>query len=95
MSMNVCGYKFEGPFSVETTVVPVNRAAVYVIIQYAEDGQCYVRDVGVSNEQNWDRNNYDGSLALYLRYMPSTEGYTSADRQELACKIWNYYQLSG
>ncbi|MGE5583428.1 MAG: hypothetical protein ACM3X9_12970 [Bacillota bacterium] len=93
MSMNILGYKFDGPFSVETTVVPVNRAAVYAIIQNTPDGQCYIRDIGISNEENWDRNNYDGSLSLYLRYMPSNEGFTAADRQELARKIKAYYNL--
>jgi hypothetical protein len=90
--MNICGYKFNGPFSVETTVVPVNRAAVYVIVYTAPDGQCYIKDVGVSNEQYWDRNN-DGTLSLYLRHMPSTEGYTSKDRQILERKIRDCYNL--
>jgi hypothetical protein len=93
MSMNICGYKFDGPFSVETTVVPVNRAAVYVILYNSPDGQCYIRDVGVSNEQYWERNNYEGTLFLYLRHMPSNEGYTSKDRQILERKIRDYYNL--
>ena len=92
MSMNICGYKFNGPFSVETTVVPVNRAAVYVIVYNAPDGQCYIKDVGISNEQYWDRNN-DGTLSLYLRHMPSNEGYTSKDRQVLERKIRESYNL--
>jgi hypothetical protein len=91
--MNICGYKFDGPFSVESTVVPVNRAAVYVILYNSPDGQCYVRDVGISNEQYWDRNNYEGALFLYLRHMPSNEGYTSRDRQTLECKIREHYNM--
>ncbi|HBF40134.1 MAG TPA: hypothetical protein DDW50_22860 [Firmicutes bacterium] len=93
MSMNICGYKFDGPFSVETTIVPVNRAAVYVIVHNEPDGQAYITDVGLSNEQYWDRNNYDGAVSIYLRHMPSTEGYTSQDRQTLERKIRDYYNL--
>jgi hypothetical protein len=93
MSMNICGYKFAGPFSVETTIVPVNRAAVYVIVYSSPDGESYIRDVGLSDEQYWDRNNYDGAVSLYLRHMPSIEGYTSQDRQVLERKIRESYNI--
>lgn len=92
MSMTVLGYKFEGPFSLENTVVPVNRAAVYVIIFKAPDGQFYIEDVGITNETNWARNN-DGTRELYLRYMPSIEGFTANDRETLAGKIKYSYRL--
>jgi len=99
--MTISGYEFEGPYSVETTVIPADRAAVYVIICKASDGKHYVKDVGESGEIGirianhdrrpcWERN-CDGSLFVYLRYMPSSQGYTAADRRELESKIRNQY----
>lgn len=102
MSMTISGVEFEGPYSIDTTVISANRAAVYVIICTASDKKNYVTDVGESGEIGlrianherrpcWERN-CDGSLSVYLRYMPSSQGYTAADRRELESKIRNQYK---
>jgi len=101
MSRTISGYEFEGPFSIDTAVIPANRAAVYVIICKASDGKEYVKDVGESGEVGirianhdrrpcWERN-CNGSLSVYFCYMPSSEGYTAADRRTLEDKIRNQY----
>lgn len=99
--MKISGYEFEGPYSIETTVIPADRAAVYVIICRASDGKDYVIDVGESGEvgvriADHDRRpcwkgNCDGSLSVYLRYMPSAAGYTAADRRKVESEIRNQY----
>lgn len=105
MSMNVSGYDFDGSYSIDTTVIPANRAAVYVIICRAPDNGYYVKDVGESGEVGirianhnrrscWERN-CNGSLSVYLRYMPSSEGYTAADRRKIETIIRNQYQKGG
>ncbi len=92
----ICGLEFEGPYSIDTTEIPANRAAVYVIMCKWGDVY-YVMDVGESGEVGvriaeherrpcWQENCY-GSLSVYLRYMPSSDGYTSANRRELEGKI--------
>jgi len=101
MSIEIYGYEFEGPYSIDTTVIPPNRAAVYVIICKTSDGKSYVKDVGESGEVDvrignhdrrpcWERN-CGGSLSVYLHYMPSSENYTVVDRRELENKIRNGY----
>jgi hypothetical protein len=101
MSLEISGYQFEGPYSIDTTVISSNRAAVYVIICKTSDGKNHVTDVGESGEVGvrignhdrkpcWERN-CNSSLSVYLRYMPSSEGYTAADRRELESKIRNQY----
>lgn len=92
MAMKICGYDFEGPFDMRTTVIPLNRTAVYVIVYQGEDGQCFIKDVGISGETCWERNCED-SYAIYLRYMPSTDRYTPGDRQSLERKIRERYNL--
>lgn len=99
MTMRISGYEFEGPYSIDTTVIPADRAAVYVIICTSSDGKHYVKDVGESGEIGvrianhdrrpcWERN-CDGSLYVYLHYVPSSEGYTPADRRKLESEIRN------
>lgn len=91
--MIISNYEFEGPYSIDSTVIPPNRAAVYVIICKTYDGKYYVTDVGESGEIGirianherrpcWERNN-NGSLSVYLRYMPANQGYTASDRRKL------------
>ena len=92
LSMTFCGYEFEGPFNIRTTIVPINRVAVFVIIQAAPDGQLYIRGVGVSSDAHWERN-LDDSYMIYLRYMPSTQRYTPADRQRIANNIKQFYNI--
>lgn len=102
--MEFVGYQFEGPNSIDTTEIPSNRAAVYVIICKTSDGMNHVIDVGESGEVGvrignhdrgpcWERNCKNGSLSVYIRYMPSSDGYTSADRRELENRIRNQYDL--
>ncbi len=99
--MQIAGVEFEGPVSVDTTVIPANRAAVYVIICRKSDQKNYVTDVGESGETGkriatherrpcWERN-CNGTLSVYLRYMPTSEGYTAADRRQLERKIRQQY----
>lgn len=101
MSITISGFEFEGPYSIETTVIPANRAAVYVIICTASDYKNYVTDVGetgeigirIANHERkscWKRN-CSGALSIYLRYMPSSEGYTAADRRKLETRIRKQY----
>ncbi|MEW6047228.1 MAG: hypothetical protein AB1609_12205 [Bacillota bacterium] len=101
--MQIAGHDFEGPYSVDSTVIPANRAAVYVIICAARDGKKYVIDVGESGEVGirlanherkpcWERN-CDGTLQVYLRFMPTSLGYTPAQRRELEQKIRRQYKL--
>ena len=98
--MKICDLDFGGPHNIDTTEIPANRAAVYVII-CALSGKNHVMDVGESGEVGvriadherrpcW-RRNCTGGLSVYLRYMPSSAGYTSADRRELERKIRNRY----
>lgn len=94
--MKICDVDFEGPYSIDTTEIPANRAAVYVIICELS-GRYPVMDVGESGEVGvriadhdrrpcW-RKNCTGDLSVYLRYMPSSAGYTAEDRRELERKI--------
>lgn len=92
MGMTICGYEFEGPFDIKTTIVPINRVAVFVIVYTAPDGQSYIRGVGVTNDCYWDRN-LDESHSVYLRFMPSTQRYTPADRWRIANNIKQYYNI--
>ena len=99
MGMTICDLDFEGPYSIDTTEIPANRAAVYVII-CALSGKNHVMDVGESGEVGvrigehdrkpcWERN-CTGGLSVYLRYMPSSTN-TPADRRELERKIRDKY----
>lgn len=103
--MTICGCKFEGPYSIDTTVIPANRAAVYVIICKTSDGKYDFMDVGETGEIGiritghkrrfcWKFNCDDGSLSVYLHYMPSSEGYTDTDRRELESKIRNQHEVA-
>ena len=100
--MKISGYDFEGPHSIDTTEIPANRAAVYVIMcKASSDGKYYVEDVGETGEVGvriadherrlcWKRKCI-GSLSVYLRYMRSAAGYTSEDRRKLERKIREQY----
>jgi hypothetical protein len=92
MSMAICGCDFDGPFNIKTTVIPINRVSVYIIVQTDSDGQLYIRDVGVSGDSYWERD-CDESFAIYLRFMPSIEGYTPNDRYSLVNRIRYKYNL--
>lgn len=93
---------FEGPYSIDTTTIPANRAAVYVIICKSNKAdKYYVIDVGESGEAGvrlanherrpcWEQH-CDGSLSVYLCYMPSSQGYDSASRRALEAKIRRQY----
>lgn len=91
MALRICGYDFDGPFDIQATIVPLNRAAVYVVVTQDPNGQCFVENVGISGESCWDRNRDSGTI--FLRYMPSVEGYSFEDRRILATKIRNQYNL--
>lgn len=98
--MTFCDVDFEGPYSIDTTEIPANRAAVYVIIcelsgeyrtmDVGESGEVGVRIADHERRPCWQEN-CTGSLSVYLRYMPSSAGYTSADRRELERKIRDKY----
>ena len=99
--LNVLGRRFEGPFSIDTTVIPGNRAAVYVITRTDKDGKIYVVDVGESGQigvrlanhdrrPDWQRHG-NGSLAAYARYMPESEGCTAASRRQFEHAIRQKY----
>ena len=99
--MQIADSDFEGPYTIDTTVIPDNKAAVYTIICHAKNGKNYVTDVGESGETgkrlanherrpSWGQN-CDGSLAAYLRYMPSSAGYDAADRRKLENRIRQQY----
>ena len=98
--LRICELNFEGPYSIDTTEIPANRAAVYVIIcnlsgknhvtDVGESGEVGVRIVDHERKPYWETN-CTGSLWVYLRYMPSSEGYTSEDRRELEKKIREKY----
>jgi hypothetical protein len=102
MIVQISGYEFEGPYSIDTTVISADRAAVYVII-CSTLGKSEVIDVGESGEvgvriANHDRRpcwvrNCNGSLYVYLRYMPSAQGYTADDRRALERKIRSEYTV--
>lgn len=101
--MKISGYSFEGPFDIETTNIPSDRATVYVIICKTPDGTNRVMDVGESGEVGvriashdrrpcWERS-CNGSLRLkvYLRYMSSPD-YTPEERRALEQKIRDQYR---
>jgi len=98
--MTISGVEFEGPYDIESTVIPANRAAVYVIVCITDEGKNVI-DVGESGEvgiriSNHERkpcweDNCTGNLYVYLHYMSSSEGYTSEDRRKLESKIRNEY----
>jgi len=92
---------FEGPNDVDSTVIPRDRAAVYVIICRKTNGDNVVMDVGESGEVGvrialhtrrscWERN-CSGTLYVYLHYMPTSEGYDAASRRALEAKIRREY----
>lgn len=98
--MKICDLDFEGPYSIDTTEISANKAAVYVIICKVSE-KYHVKDVGESGEVGvriadherrpcWE-SNCTGNLWVYLRYMPSDDGYTSADRRKLEKKIRDKY----
>jgi len=99
--VKISGVDFEGPYDVNSAVIPRNRAAVYVIICLKKDGKNEVIDVGESGEVGlriaihprrscWERN-CSGTLHVYLRYMPTSEGYDAASRRALEAKIRREY----
>jgi len=99
--MEISGVSFEGPYSIDTTVIPANRAAVYVIICRTNDGRNIVVDVGESGETGirianhdrkpcWERK-CNGLLRVHLHFMPTSAGYTTADRRQLEGKIRQQY----
>ena len=99
--MKISDVDFEGPYDINTAAIPRNRAAVYVIICHKADGKDYVIDVGESGEVGirlslhsrrscWERN-CSGTLYAYLRYMPTSEGYSPASRRALEAKIRREY----
>lgn len=101
MGLKIFGIEFEGPFNIETANIPPNRAAVYLIICKASDGKNYIIDVGESGEVGvrianhdrrpcWERN-CNGSLSVFICYMPSSEGFTPNDRRYLEEKIRKEY----
>ena len=72
-----------------------------MIICRAKDDKYYVIDVGESGETGirlsnhnrrpcWERN-CNGSLHVYLRYMPTSEGYDATSRRQLEKKIRQQY----
>jgi len=96
--MEISGYSFEGPFDIDATEIPANRAAVYVIICKTAEGENHVKDVGESGEVGvrigshdrkscWEKN-CNGTLGVYLRYMPSPD-YSPEERRALEQKIRN------
>ena len=102
--MKIADIEFDGPYDIDTTSIPANRAAVYVIICRSTDGKYYVIDVGESGETgvrlaNHERrscwkDNCSGSLSVYLHYMPSSQGYDAASRRQLEAKIRQQYNPS-
>ncbi len=102
ISMNIADQSFYGPYSIDSNeaIIPNNRAAVYVVL-YKLNGKYYVRDVGESGEvgirlANHDRRSCwdqycDGSPLICLRFMPTFEGYTAADRRKLESIIRTQY----
>jgi len=102
--MKIADCDFGGPYGIDTTEIPANRAAVYLIICRLSSGKRSIMDVGESGEVGvriadherrpcW-RRNCTGDLSVYLRYMASSDGYTSADRREFEKKIRNSYPVS-
>lgn len=99
--MKISGVDFKGPYDVDSTVIPRDRAAVYVIICRKTNGENLVIDVGESGEVGlristhtrrscWERN-CSGTLYVYLRYMPTSEGHDAASRRALEAKIRREY----
>ena len=99
--MRITNIDFEGPFSIDTTTIPANRAAVYVIICRSKDGKSHVTDVGESGEIGlrlasherrpcWKRN-CNGIPSVYLHYMPSSSGSDAASRRQLEQQIRQQY----
>lgn len=101
MPMTISDESFEGPFAINVAVIDANRAAVYVIICTHPTGKHYVIDVGESGEvgerlQDHPRLNCwlaqcKFALSVYLRYLPSSEGFTEDDRRRLETKIRQQY----
>jgi len=100
--VQISGYEFMGPYSIDTTVISADKAAVYVII-CSRSGKNEIVDVGESGEVGvrianherrpcWERN-CNGSLYVYLRYMPSSQGYTTDNRRALERKIRSEYRV--
>lgn len=99
--MEIAGIEFEGPYNIDTTSIPANKAAVYVIICQSKDGKNRVIDVGESGETGMRLANHerrscwkekcDGSLSVYLHYMPSSQGYDADSRRQLERKIRQQY----
>ncbi|MHA1828361.1 MAG: hypothetical protein ACTSX6_06905 [Candidatus Heimdallarchaeaceae archaeon] len=98
--MKISDVTFEGPFEVDKAEIPKNRAGVYAILCKKSDGKYYVMDVGESGQSgirigNHDRKpcwekKCDGTLSVYIRYMPTKE-YTPEDRRKLESKIRKQY----
>jgi len=85
---------FKGPYDIDSTVIPANRAAVYLIVSMSNNGNKHVIDVGESGEIGirigahdrrpcWERHRNGGALYAYLLYMPRSEGYTAEDRRKV------------
>ena len=100
--MEISGYNFEGPYAIDATEIPSNRAAVYVIICKTSESKYYVKDVGESGEVGirigshdrrpcWE-SNCNGTLSVYLLFMASSSGYSSEDRRKVENKIIDKYK---
>jgi len=92
MSISICGYTFEGPYT--STEYLKNQAGVYVILDKRSDGKWWVIDVGESTEVKnrvenhdrsgcWQRNN-SGTLGIAVLYTP---GWSAEQRRSLESKI--------
>jgi hypothetical protein len=99
--LKIADIEFDGPYGIDTTSIPADRAAVYVIICKSSDGKYHVIDVGESGETGirlanherrpcWVRN-CGGVLFVYLRYMPASEGFDAASRRLVERKIRERY----
>lgn len=96
MSIQICGYTFEGPYM--STADLQNQPGVYVILDKHTDDGWYVIDVGESNEIKnrveshdrancWQRNR-KGVLGVAVKY---TLGWTSQQRRNLESQIREAY----
>ena len=72
-----------------------------ILCKSSNDGKYHVIDVGESGEAGVRLANHDrrpcwikecnGSLSVYLRYMPASEGFDSASRRALESNIRRDY----
>ncbi len=91
MSIRICDYDFEGPYSYTSSLE--NKAGVYVVLDKLSNGKYNVVDVGESSDvrdrvENHDRAECWKKHATTIQYAAYyTPGWTQDQRRSLEKKI--------